>query len=282
MYYQLGSTIFEGLFGPSEMERTTESKYAEVELVNGKPDLQLTGLALDTISINIRLHEFFCNPGLRYSELETYRKNGEILPFIDGNGGILGNFVIEKIKQNILQTDPHGQVILCECELSLKEHVDPNRSLAKANNAKRDAFALSATSLTLIKIGPPANPAADIFKSIGPVTDNIRVLDSSIKQASTNADLADKYMDQALKTADSIKKDVDKLQDKITKYTDSIANANQMAVAISNMGNNLITLGERLAAGDLPNSLAGSTVLTGSLKTLLTTARPLQKLLILR
>lgn len=282
MLAQLGSTVFEGLFSFDDFKKKVGSVYAELPLIGGKPDLQRTGRALDTIKLNIRLHESFCRPDLRYSELESYCNNGDILPFVDGYGSIIGNFVLEDLEQNIIQTDILGSVTHCTCELSLREYVDPNRSVSNSDNAKRNAFALGAKSLTLKVQGPPVSMPSDLFKSIGAVSAGATQATKSVEAANKNPATSQGHINRAIAAVNEVNSAAISLQTKIGDYGSQVHNAASIIATVETLKNSNAALHASLAAGDIATALVNSSALTGSVSQLSIDAQPIQKLLILR
>jgi phage protein U len=283
MYAQLGAIKFDGLFSFHEFERVSEAKYAEVDLIGGKPDLQRTGDALIDINVNFRFHESFCDCEASFSAIEAYRLNGDILPFVNGYGTILGNFVIEKIKQNVLNTDTFGRVTLCECEVALKEYADPNRAVTVSNNAKTNALALSATSLTVNIVSIPPNPNADIFNSMSIISVGSGSVIDGVNKASADSANVVSYFKNAVAAANQTYNEANKLETKITDYIAQGAGAyTGMLAMITAVKANLTALKTSLASGDIAGAVGGLATFQSSIFQLNTLALPVQELLILR
>jgi phage protein U len=283
MYAQLGDIVFDGLFSFHEYEDTGETRFAQVDLVTGKPDLQHTGEELDTITFNIRLHESFCEPSLRYGQFHSHRKNADILPFVDGYGNVIGNFVIEKIKRTVNQTDTHGRVILCECDVTLKEYVDPNRLLSISNNAKTNAFALNAKSLSINIEGPAPNANADIFKSMQALlTSTYGTRDSITKAAADPSNIAS-YLKSALVSVNSVREVAVNFKSKIEGYVSQGAgDYTGMVDGLTAIETNISLLKTSILAGNIPAAITNVDLLNAATGSLNTIALPIQKLLILR
>lgn len=283
MYAQLGDIIFEGLFGPSSFERETETEYAIVKVLNSKPDLQATGLALDIITLQINLHHSFCDVGVSYAKMEDARINKDIMPYVDGYGNLMGDYVIHKIKQTVLHTDTKGYATHCECEVTLMEYVDPNRKLSKKLQAKRDAFALSTVAPPSFKIQTVApSTSIDIFKSVKDVSNTANQATNAVKVATENPAKAQVYLQKALngvgKVAESADQLVSKLQSAQAELQITQAFINQ-AGSVKNAATNLAN---SIGTGNIGNISGSASVLTSSVGALNTLSLPVQKNLILR
>lgn len=283
MYAQLGDITFDGLFGYHEYEDTGETKYAEVDLIGGKPDLQHTGEELDTITISIRLHESFCDPAIRYGQFNSHRLSGDILPFVDGYGNVIGNFVIEKIKRTVNSTDTSGRVTLCECDVTLKEYVDPNRAVTVSTQAKDNAFAITATALSLNILSPAPNPPADVFASMADISQASGLAVAGVAKASADSANAASYFKNALVSANAAYNSADALITKITDYISQGAGTyTGMVAVLTAVKANATSLISDIGSGDIAAASASASVLGSSVFQLNDTALPVQELLILR
>ncbi|MFO0387558.1 MAG: phage tail protein [Flavobacteriales bacterium] len=141
MYAQLGTIIFQGLKGFESFTSRKEAVYAEHPLIEGKPRLQRNGSKLDTIDLTFSLHAKYTSVEGDISVLQTYVQDGEIVPFVLGNGIFVGEFVIVSIGEQVVQTDKNGNLISCDVDITLLEHVEPNKLGTRERNARDQAFA---------------------------------------------------------------------------------------------------------------------------------------------
>ena len=282
MYAQLGPIIFDSQFSFDTYKKETETKYAEVELLGGKPDLQRTGLSLDVISFTIKLHSSFCDPKEKYDEFERLRINGEILPFVDGSGNYIGDFVIEKITQEIKHASNTGYVIHADCEVTLREYVSPDRLAAKKAFAERNAFAVNlkaaSTNINII----PSPPLAALMDSVKFVTLNSNAAVDSTKEALSKPSEASAILKRALDSVNKINASVQKTQAKISELESDVAAPVAFVNAIISIGSTATILGAAIASGDLSSLSHASLLLGGAVNVLNTASLPLSKLLILR
>jgi phage protein U len=141
MYAQLGTITFQGLKGFESYNTKKEAVYAEHALIEGKPRLQRNGSKLDTITLTFSLHAKYTSVEGDIGILETYVQDGEVIPFVLGNGIFVGEFVITSIGQQVVQTDRDGNLISCDVDITLLEHVEPNKLGTRERNARDQAFA---------------------------------------------------------------------------------------------------------------------------------------------
>lgn len=282
MYAQLGSTQFDTLFSYDTFKKETATKYVEIPLIGGKPDLHRTGLTLDIIALSIRLHISFCNPAFRYAELEAYRINGEILPFIDGSGNMIGNFVIEKITQTVDQTDPKGAVICCTCEIELKEYVDPDRLAARKAAAQRNAFALDAKSATFNSPAANLTPKADIFKSLQDINTGTTATGFNINSALSSPSEQQSFLDQAEKSVNLVIQGISDAQEKLSTYVSMVTAPIGFAASLATIGSAAGLLLTAIRTGDISNISADMSLLTGSVNGMNLSSLTMERLIILR
>lgn len=122
MYSQLGDIRFENAFSPTGNELTTGAKFAEHELINGKSRIQHTGTALLQMKLTLKLHRNFCVPEDEIEKLTDYTNKGQSLRYIDGNGRLIGNFVITELKESRIAQGPQGKIIEADIEVALLEN----------------------------------------------------------------------------------------------------------------------------------------------------------------
>jgi len=139
MYAQLGDIRFKGAYSPVSKELEESAVYAEHALIGGKPKLQRTGLAADTLKLNMKLHVNFCTPETEIDRLRNYLRGGRNVRYITGSGKLVGNFVITSLKTSYLHQGEAGKIIEADLEVSLLENALPDTSSAAVLNG----FAMS-------------------------------------------------------------------------------------------------------------------------------------------
>lgn len=122
MFGQLGSILFERLKEPVSFSQEKSWAWEEHQIAGEKSKLQHTGIPLDTITLEVRFHVSFCTPEEEYQKLIEEANKLEPLPFITGEGDIIGKFVITNISREIKRTGIDGELVAVECEIKLKEY----------------------------------------------------------------------------------------------------------------------------------------------------------------
>lgn len=143
MFFQLGDKIFQGLLAPSSWSTTgNDAMYSEHALINGKPRLQMTGEALERVSLTIRLRAEFCIPANELKQLEDWQSSGTVLPLLLGNGTYLRDYVITSMPRTHLQFLPDGTLLDCDLSVSLLEYVAYSKLEEENLKARKAAFAV--------------------------------------------------------------------------------------------------------------------------------------------
>lgn len=124
MFAQLGDIRFESLVSYSGFSKDSQTKLAKHEVLSGRPILQKLGEQSGQIALTIKLHSRFCVPEDEITRLQRARKDASVLPFVRGNGEVIGRYVVEKISERESQTDGSGNIIFTTLEVSLVESED--------------------------------------------------------------------------------------------------------------------------------------------------------------
>lgn len=177
MYAILGSVRFEGYKGFSGFSATNETVLAEHPVIEGKPRLQIVGEKLEEISISFLLHSQFCNPESELEILQGYRRAGEVLPFITGDGYNYGNFVIKSIGRTMEQTNNNGAIIAILVDVTLLEAFVPGQT-------KKTSERL-ATKLPNLSVRPLASRLTD------PQAISVNLRTINVQSAKMNAELSE-------------------------------------------------------------------------------------------
>lgn len=259
MYAQLGTTQFDTLLGPESFSHTVSPSFADLALVEGKPRTQRTGSNLDTISLGIRLHNAFCEPDAEYAALVAASELGDPLPFIMGNGTIVGTFTIRSITRDILQSTPTGTTVECVLSVELTEFVDPDAAQSAALKAQAAGLAMSANKPSKLKTAPA--PTSDAVKVMQDVTDAKRqasFIGRLVDTAQRNAAKAARAYQQARravkKAEDALKKAEQGIQAAQRLQTQAVSAVNQIKQAQRNLQNVGTALTPPVDINDLVNA----------------------------
>lgn len=123
MYALYGETEFDvvGFFDKLGFKHSVD--YAEHKLIDGKPRLQWIADNLDEINVTLVFHTMFCDPTAELNKLKQAMTAHEPAALVFGNGEYNGRFVITEISPEIIHTDPTGNPISSQCQVSFKEFV---------------------------------------------------------------------------------------------------------------------------------------------------------------
>ena len=122
MWAQLGSIRFELLKTPEGVNQKDRWDYVEHKVLDEKSRLQRMGTSLQELTITLTLSTAsgFYPEELLSSIYENARRKTP-LPFILGDGTVVGKYVIEEITREWKRTDSRGKLLHVELEIKLKE-----------------------------------------------------------------------------------------------------------------------------------------------------------------
>ena len=121
MFAQLGDHIFQGLKTPVSTSEADAVKYGQIPRVNDKDAIQPTGAELREISLTIMFSSEFCDPQTEIFALKKSMHAFEVLPYITGDGRIVGKFVITNLDIANQQCTADGWVELATVTVNLLE-----------------------------------------------------------------------------------------------------------------------------------------------------------------
>lgn len=281
--YQLGTVTFEGLRGFDALQKTREAVYAEIPLMLGKPRLQRTGTALQQVSVTIQLHAAFTDPAADIATLDEFREAGQILPLFNGNGEILGDFVILSIDETVTQTAPSGRTLSAEVKLSLKEFYDPNKLVTLDKAAKQAAFAVGSDKVVPVRlVRPPITTMAVVSQNVTAGGAAGLSAIAQIKQAALAPTQQQSFFGKAKSALDNAKKAYESVKDAANTYANIAAKAPQLLDTVQDTLDNIQTLRTNVAAGDITNALSATEALESSIGSVNSATGPLNAVLILR
>jgi phage protein U len=156
MFAQLGKHIFQGLKSPRAWNESHAEKYGKIALVNGRDVIQHTGRELSEIAIDIVYSIEFCEPATEIDALRQSMNKAKVLPFISGDGVVIGKFAIASIDVEKNKFSHSGHLELASVSLTLLEYDYP---VVKKSGGK----ALKSARPTPL---PPAPPTASVANAI--------------------------------------------------------------------------------------------------------------------
>lgn len=122
MYLMLGTIALEPI-DVTDFSEIQAARFAEHQVLKGKPRLQAMGESLAELNLSVRLHHKIGGVERRYQALLAAKAKQDALALIWGRGKFKGNFVITDIHSNTLFTDKYGNVLCRELTINLKEYV---------------------------------------------------------------------------------------------------------------------------------------------------------------
>lgn len=159
MFAQLGNHIFEGLKSPGSLSDNRAARYGRVALVNGKDVLQPTGEELTEIRLALLLSVDFCDPTAEINALQQSMKSAEVLPFIMGDGTVVGKYVITSVDVTPQRYSPAGVLEIAGVSVDLLEYAagdDPQPIGIAVTDGNSSAVSITATQAPAAQ--PPAIP----------------------------------------------------------------------------------------------------------------------------
>lgn len=281
--YQLGDIQFEGLKGLDSLRKSREAVYAELPLMGGKPRLQRTGTALQQVTVSIALHAAFTDPAADIAALDEYREGGDVLTLINGEGEVVGDFVITAIEETVTQTSPTGRTLSAEVSLTLKEHFDPNKPATLAQAAQSAAFAVGADKVVPVRlVRPPITSASVVSQNVtGGISASAAGI-AYVRQAPLNTPQQASLLVRANAVLEKAKEAYTAAKDTANEYANIAATAPQLIAELTAVLANVNSLASLVQSGDLTNALTAADTLEASFAGLGNAVRPLNAILITR
>ncbi|MGE0156703.1 MAG: phage tail protein [Geobacter sp.] len=142
MFLIIGDIAMGQLESPTGFEAKLAISYAEHQVIEGKPLLQYTGDGLDEISLGFMFHADFCDPQRTWDGLKELATSHKAFPLLQGNGLLLGQFVIADISRTTTHAAADGTMYAFEAKLTLREYVDPKPLSTKKKEQQQAAPAV--------------------------------------------------------------------------------------------------------------------------------------------
>lgn len=276
MYSQLGDLVFQKVHGFKSMVSNNSARFAEHPLIDGKSILQKTGNELETKNIDIYVHRQFIEPQPFVDTLKNYLSIGAILPFIDGNGKVYGDFVLFSVNETVTELSPTGGLIAATVQLVLKEYIDPNPELTTQAEALKSATALEENGIV------PVRNTAITPTPIGLVTASVTSTKSSalesidlVSAAATDPAQSDSLFKKASAKLDQAKEAASSAIDKMQEANGLAAKAPQLVASLEAVRDNIILMKTHADNKDLSNATTQGEALLSSLDGMETAVLPL-------
>lgn len=283
MYAQLGNIKFEGLRGFTGQRRDREITFAELPLLDGKARLQRTGSALETLGLELLLHIGFTDPVADLAELAELAENGEVLPFVVGDGSFIGNYVITKLADTINETNRLGVPTSITVSVEIKEFIDPNPTATADASARNNGFATSPLKVVPVRVARTGTtPAAVTSQAVTEAAGASNSAIGDVKKASVDASQQASLLQragQALRRAQEVAQTA---IDNIQNYASLATTAPNLLATMQGVYSNAALLAGYVASGDLTNALTQSDALAAAVGNSTAAVIPLDGALIQR
>lgn len=123
-YVQLGDHQYQVTGTITGLESETKAKFAQHDVIEGKPRLQAIGDELEQLTLTIELHAGYCDPVYEIGFLKSAIAAHTALPLIFASGELRGRYVLEQLNETHNVHDATGVPIHISVRLVLKEWVE--------------------------------------------------------------------------------------------------------------------------------------------------------------
>lgn len=245
MFAQLGSHTFDTLKSPTSISDSRSVRYGKISLINGKDALQYTGEDSRELSLSLSLDIAFVDVESEIEALVTSMTSAEVLPFVMGDGKIIGNYVITDIDIKPTRYSNTGKreaatlsVNLIETTSSAEVAVVPI-AVTSTTTADVSLFVPTAEIPAL----PIARPAREVMTHIEHGREGVRKINTTadavrkgikaykraVREIKDTADaVADAYA-RAKTTVEATQKIIERAKELPTSLTEAIDYANDLA-----------------------------------------------------
>lgn len=178
MFAQIGTHILSGLKTPGSYAETHAAKIGRVPRINTKDAVQKTGDELTEINLSIQYVSAFCVPADEIASLKKTMHSGEILPFITGEGDIIGNFILTGIDVTNESYTLAGTLESATASIKLLEHPSVSEEKAPAGEALKSAKPPVQTPPPVIQ----PSPAGQINTDIAEAKNNVNKMKTTVSK----------------------------------------------------------------------------------------------------
>ena len=169
MFAILGDIPFEITGSPEELISARRYDYAEHRVIEDRPRLQWIGDALETVRLELMLHQSLANPAVNLVLLQQAASSHAAMPLVFGNGEFRGYFVIAEIQTLSRLLSGSGDPLAITVRVTLREWApdfDPAGLPIPSFSPIGIVSAAAVTSTVdpgvsaLLGFAPPTGPAA--------------------------------------------------------------------------------------------------------------------------
>lgn len=277
MVFQYGDITFTRTDAPTEMSLEGSMNYQQMERVKGKPVPQRIGTPLRVMNMTIELKYQFHDVVTTISKLWAKMYGSIEAELIDGAGFSYGQFLIDRIREEVRKTDDKGIVVSATMSLSFIEYAAYDQAADDKTKARKNARATIEAKPIEVKVRPlVVSPQGRTAMGITQSTVATKQAISSVKKANQIPAMRDKYLGEATRQLKTAQTAMQEARQQVDKVTATVSNINQLKTTMDST----IALTTQMAgavdgadAGDLPFIISGvSSTLESQLKNLTSSA----------
>lgn len=237
MFAQLGTHVFKGLKAPGSWSETHGIKVGRIPHVNTKDALQKTGDELTEISLTVRFESVFCEPAGEVAALKKSMTVGEVLPFISGQGDIIGNFIITAVDVTNEAYTPAGILETATVSVKLLEY--PTDKETATTGKKKDAPVGEALKSTAPPIQQPmpltlsATPAGEITTKLAKAKAAVNKIKAIVKKVQKGVTTVKKGVQDVKKLAADAKQLYTNVKTKVEATKKIIQRVKELPTSLS-------------------------------------------------
>lgn len=236
MFAQLGDHIFEGLKLPGSLSDNRGARYGRVALVNGKDALQFTGEELTEISLSIVYSVEFCDPTTEINCLRQSMKSAEVLPFLMGDGSVVGKYVIESVDMASQRYSPAGVLEIASVTVNLLEYAAGDAPEPKGIAVISSDSTASANTTPVPTAQPPAkpveSPAQEVTKSISKAQNAVNKMKEIGKKVKNKTAQVKRAVRDVRQLADDVKQAYSTAKTKVENTKKIIKRASELPTSL--------------------------------------------------
>ena len=227
MFAQLGDHRFEGLKTPASFSGSEAVQFGQIARINRKPVVQPTGRELAELSLTLRFTTDFCEPSEEIEALRGSMQRFEVLPYITGEGRIVGKFVITSLDGTAERCGADGRVEMATVTLGLLESVGENEPAAATGTA------LSSRNPV---VQPAASPvpaaAASITADLATARNGVAGIGRTVASIRQRTTSFKRGVRQVRQLADGVQEAYATAKTKVTATRKIIARASQLPTSL--------------------------------------------------
>lgn len=243
MIYQLGKIEFKAIEAPTDFSIEESMNFIEKPRLVGPPTLELVGGVLNTISFTLLFHYQFCDVRASIQRLRDAMRAAKPLDLIDASGYSYGEYVITRIRQDVLKADEKGVPIRAEMSLDLLEYFSGEIQNPQSPKYKIGFASIKGNPVQVKRVPILQMETGVLMRDI--TSGKSAAVQSSIraKKVGTIPALAAKNINEGLRYAKRAKEELTKARSKVDSIQNKITNSAALKSTLDSVISNLTDLG---------------------------------------